>query len=95
MSYILKYHPKVKNSDIPKLDFNVKSIIKKAIESKLIDNPLNFAIPLRKTLKPYFKLRIGNYRIVFKIEEKTKTIYILAISHRKDIYKKTTIRLEK
>lgn len=83
----------MKSDDISKLDPAVKSIIKKAIEKKLINNPIDFGIPLRKTLKPYMKLRIGDYRVAFKIDEKTKTIFILTISHRKNIYQKAADRI--
>jgi mRNA interferase RelE/StbE len=39
---------------------------------------------LRKTLKGYWKLRVGDYRVVFKI--KGNEIVVLAILHRKDVY---------
>jgi mRNA interferase RelE/StbE len=34
------------------------------------------------------KLRIGDYRVIADINEKTKIISILVIDHRKNIYKK-------
>jgi mRNA-degrading endonuclease RelE of RelBE toxin-antitoxin system len=42
----------------------------------------------RLTKRPGYKLRIGNYRAIADINEKTKTIIILLIRHRKNIYKK-------
>ena len=84
MGYILSYHPFVKEKDLPKLDKRAKTRIKKAIESKLMIAPEEFGAPLRRTLKGYWKLRVGDYRIVFKV--KTKEILILAILHRKDVY---------
>lgn len=35
-----------------------------------------------------YKLRVGDYRIIADIDEKTKRIAILFIDHRKNIYKK-------
>jgi mRNA interferase RelE/StbE len=40
--------------------------------------------PLRKTLKGYWKLRVGDYRVVFKVEG--EEITILGIRHRRDVY---------
>ncbi len=33
-----------------------------------------------------YRLRVGNYRILFDVEWETNTIYILKIGHRKNIY---------
>jgi mRNA interferase RelE/StbE len=35
-----------------------------------------------------YRVRSGNYRILFEIDEKMKTILIYRIKHRKDAYKK-------
>ncbi|MBU1076256.1 MAG: type II toxin-antitoxin system RelE/ParE family toxin [Spirochaetes bacterium] len=34
-----------------------------------------------------YRIRQGNYRIVYSIEDLVLTIYIIKIGHRKDIYK--------
>ena len=84
MTYQLKYHQDVKSHDLSIIDKRNKAIIKKAIEERLAINPEKYAQPLRHTLKGYWKLRVGNYRIVFKILD--DTIHILAILHRKEVY---------
>jgi mRNA interferase RelE/StbE len=33
-----------------------------------------------------YRVPIGNYRIIYKIDDKMQTIVILDIGHRKDIY---------
>lgn len=35
-----------------------------------------------------FRLRVGNYRIIFDFDKKTQKIIIIGIGHRKNIYKK-------
>lgn len=42
---------------------------------------------LTGTLKGYFKLRIGHYRVVYSINRKEKEIIIEYLGHRRDIYK--------
>ena len=34
-----------------------------------------------------YRIRSGNYRILFIVEEKSKTVLIYRIKHRKDVYK--------
>ena len=86
---IIYHHLSVK--DIQNLGTSDKEIIKKFIENKLTTNPLVFGKPLRKSLKGYRKLRVKNFRIVFKIEK--QTVKILAIKHRRDIYSEIIKRL--
>ncbi len=86
MAYIWRYHPKVKKVDIPKLDRKMKATIKKAIEERLCTQPDRYGKPLQRTLKGYWKLRVGDYRIVYRIRQ--KGIQILAITHRKEIYQR-------
>ena len=80
----IKYHPNVLSDDLPKISNSIKLRIKKAIEKKLMINPTIFGEPLRGTLIPLWKLRIGDYRIVFGIDN--SVVYIHAIGHRKEIY---------
>jgi mRNA interferase RelE/StbE len=35
-----------------------------------------------------YRIRSGNYRVLFEIIEKVKAVYIYRIKHRKDVYKK-------
>ena len=84
MAYTIRYHHLVKSEDIPKLDNTVKTRIKKVIETKLIAAPEEYGEPLRRTLKGYWKLRVGDYRVVFKVEG--DDIIVLGIRHRRDIY---------
>ena len=64
MPFELIYHPDVKDVDIPVLNKKIKSRIKKAIETRLATEPHMYVEPLRKTLKGYWKLRVGDYRFL-------------------------------
>ena len=88
MAYTVTYHHLVKSEDIPKLDNTAKIRIRKAIETRLMLAPEEYGEPLRRTLKGYWKLRVGDYRVVFKVEG--EGITILGIRHRRDIYKVMT-----
>jgi len=80
----LRCHPDVKSTDIPLLDAKLRTRIKNAIERRLTTAPHLYGEPLRKTLRGYWKLRIGDYRVVFKIV--AEEIWILRIIHRKKVY---------
>jgi len=44
--------------------------------------------PLRGNLIGLYKLRIGDYRVIYQILHDEKTIIIHAIGHRREIYRK-------
>lgn len=72
-----------------KKDFNsFDDLIKKKIGKKLNEyasNPFLYAKKLSDTNLGSFRFRIGNYRVVFDVDE--NKIIVLRIGHRKDIYK--------
>jgi mRNA interferase RelE/StbE len=37
--------------------------------------------------QPFYRIRVGDYRIIFEVGKKEEEIYVLKISHRKNIYK--------
>jgi len=85
MPFILKYHPAVRDNDIPVLNTDIKLRIRAAIEARLSAAPHEYGEPLRKTLKGYWKLRVGNYRVVYLIED--QSVLVIGIRHRKEVYK--------
>jgi len=52
------YHPKVVSEDIPLLNKNIKDRIKFAIETRLLNEPLKYGLPLKRSLKGYRKMRV-------------------------------------
>jgi len=88
MTYVLQYHEVVIRRDIPKLDKSDRERIKKSIETKLVNNPETFGKPLRRSFKGYRRLRVGDFRVVFRIEG--KNVNILAIKHRSKVYEEFT-----
>lgn len=79
------YHELVVKDDMPRLATVDKARIKKAIEEKLMHEPEVFGKPLRRSLKGYRKLRVGDYRIIFRIEK--QLVKIFCIGHRSVVYK--------
>jgi len=91
VNFDIVYHPDVVRKDIPKLSHFDKDKIKKAIEEKLICHPEIFGKPLRRSLKGYRKLRVGDYRIIYRIEG--KKVKIFCIGHRSIVYEKANKRV--
>ena len=85
MVYNLVYHANVEKVDLPRIDKKNKSMIKRAIEERLTTQPEVYGKPLQRTLKGYWKLRVGEYRVVFKLFG--NELRIFGIIHRKKVYR--------
>ena len=84
--YSIEYLSTVVEDDISKLPSRMKIMIRKAIEERLVVDPVGFGKPLRYSLKGHRRLRVGDYRVVYRIDVQCHSVLIVAIKHRKDIY---------
>ncbi|MCG2736667.1 MAG: type II toxin-antitoxin system RelE/ParE family toxin [Candidatus Methanoperedenaceae archaeon] len=72
--------------ELKKLDRTVaKRIFKKV--SQLCEKPYDFDVT-KMVGDPYFRLRVGDYRVVFDIQNDLLRILVLKVGHRKNVYKK-------
>ncbi len=80
----ITYHHKV-FEDIFSISSSHKNTIKKAIEEKLMKQPEFFGKPLQFSLIGLRSMRVGDYRVIFKL--KKKEVFIVLIAHRSIVYK--------
>ena len=68
-------------SKIPTVDYKK---IKTAINA-LSENPSPIGYLKLKGRQGY-RIRVGNYRVIYEIEDGVLKIFILTVAHRKDVY---------
>ena len=85
-TYEIAYLDTVIKKDIPSLPSSAKKMLKKAIEERLMIDPIGFGKPLRYSLKGHRRLRVSDYRIIYRIESIKHQVLIIAIKHRKEVY---------
>ena len=91
IGYQVSYHEKVVSEDIPNLSSSMKERMKKAVMAKLMSRPEIFGKPLRSSARGYWALRVGDYRLVFRLEDRLVKIFI--IEHRSRVYQVLQQRL--
>ena len=76
--------------DLHEMEKNIaRRIIEKVFFYSQQKNILSFAKPLHLIAEKKYRFRVGDYRIIFSLEAKSKKVRILMvlrIKHRKDIY---------
>jgi addiction module RelE/StbE family toxin len=85
MPYTIECLESVFKEDIPKISPPARKRIKKAIEERLATNPIEYGKPLRYSLKGCRRLRMGDWRIIYKVEE-NNLVLVVKIGHRKEVY---------
>lgn len=84
MGYEVGLRPDVVAEDLTELPANIRARIIRAVDSRLTTEPTRYGVRLSRSLGGLWKIRVGDYRIVYEIEEKKVTVW--AIRHRKDVY---------
>ncbi len=90
MSYRLLYHPDI-SEDLEQINKNIQERLANAIENRLAIAPLSYGKPLAANLHGFWKLRVGDYRIVFKIVG--EEVWIFGVIDRRDVYSDIVKRL--
>ena len=54
-------------------------------------NPKLFAEQLTGNFKEFWRFRIGDFRVVFQLEEQKLLILVVRVAHRKDVYTNTSM----
>lgn len=85
-NYQILYAEEAIKEDIPALPKTMRKRIQRAIEERLMRDPLAFGKPLRYSLYGQRRLRVGDYRVIYWIERHQNTVHITSIKHRKDVY---------
>ena len=73
--------------DLRRIDRQYISKILNAIES-LADNPFPVQSKKLKYSESSYRLRIGDYRVIYQVDSQDKVIIIYHIRHRKDAYQR-------
>lgn len=85
MDYSVEFRPKA-IADLERLD----QVLRERIVSKirwLVENFDNITPqPLTGELKGLFKLRVGDYRVIYSVSPAPRIITIHLIGHRREIY---------
>lgn len=93
MTYTIKIHEQVTKEDLKNLTQQIKKTLITAMKKRIAVRPYDFKPLKGKCYRNTWRLRVGDYRIVYKIEEDTNTVYILCIEVRGNIYDKLQNRV--
>ena len=86
MAYRIELAPKAQR-DFKALDGSIRRRIARRIDS-LAENPYPQGIKKIEGEDELYRLRIGDYRVLYQVKGKILLVLIVGIGHRRDIYRR-------
>jgi len=85
---LFKINPKGSfENDLRKIDRKFIPRILEAIES-LSENPFPVQSRKMKGSESSYRLRVGDYRVIYQVDPENKVVTVYHARHRKDVYKR-------
>ncbi len=84
----MAYHVILKRSTEKELDALQANIRERIIKRLLVleDNPRPSGIKKLQGQESY-RLRVGDFRVLYTVDDKAKRVVILAVGHRREVYR--------
>ncbi len=84
-SYNVDFKPSV-HKDFRRLPKSVVERVMKRIE-KLKDEPLPHGVEKLEGAERLYRIRVGDYRVVYEVDTQAKEMMILYVRHRREVYR--------
>jgi mRNA interferase RelE/StbE len=68
------------------LPLAVATAVAEFVTGALLDNPHVVGKPLVRELAGYRAARRGAYRVIYRIDQNSRTVHVVRIDHRADVY---------
>jgi len=74
--------------ELRKLDVKAQKVILRYLRERVAgsSDPRQFGKPLRMNLAGLWRYRIGDYRLICRIEEHRLVVLVLKVGHRREVY---------
>lgn len=97
IAWKIKIHKLVLSEDFKSISCPDQKIILKAIRKKLTVDPEGYGKPLSGELKGYWRLRVKDYRVIYKIRRDIIEVLVIKVGMRRDaeVYRKMLFRVKK
>ena len=88
MAWLIEFHPQAAK-ELRKLDRTAAARIIRTLEQRIapLDDPRTLGSPLVGEHAGYWRWRIGDYRVIARIEDERITILVIRVAHRREVYR--------
>jgi len=87
LAYSIQWHDKALD-DLQHFDKPIAVRIISKVQETLSQDPIRLGKPLRGQFKGLYRYRIGDYRVIYRVDQGTVIIFVVRVGHRREIYDK-------
>jgi mRNA interferase RelE/StbE len=84
-TYALNVRPRARRA-LRQLDPTARQAVAAAIDALAADPRPPGAAPI-KGHRPYLRVRVGDYRVIYAVDETTRAVRIAVVGHRREVYR--------
>ncbi len=84
-AYTIDVRPRARRS-LRQLDPQVRKTVAQVIDGLAID-PRPPGFPSLTGHRPYLRVRSGDYRVIYAVDDHARVVIIAAVGHRREIYR--------
>jgi len=85
MPYSIRFTPRARR-DFSALDRTVQQRLQLHID-RLAENPFPPGAKKLHAEEPYYRIRVGDYRVIYQVEAHQLVIIVVKIGHRREVYR--------
>ncbi len=95
MVWEIVFHRQVIERDLPRIASGPRELILDVLSRRLGTAPESYGKPLRAPLAAFRRLRVGDYRVVYRVERQRVMVQVVCIGIRRDeeVYREAARRL--
>jgi mRNA interferase RelE/StbE len=88
LAWAIEFHPEAAK-ELKKLGREAAARIVKTLETRIapLPDPRRLGAPLKGEHEGYWRWRIGEYRVIARIEDERITILVVRVAHRREVYR--------
>ena|SRR3989338_6156479 len=93
----VKIHRLVLEDDFKAISVSDQKTILQTIQKKLTVDPQHYGQPLRGEFMRYWRLRVEDYRVIYRIVKEQVVVLVIKVGIRRDdrVYRELGLRLKK
>lgn len=84
-AYSIDIRPRARRA-LRELDPPVRRTLGKAIED-LTNDPRPPGVRALKGYRPYLRVQVGTYRVIYSVDDQARVVTIAVVGHRREVYR--------
>ena len=85
MPYSIRFTPRAQR-DFTTFDKTVQQRLRRHID-RLAENPFPPGAKKLHAEEPFYRIRVGDYRVIYQVEGRQLVIIVVKIGHRKEVHR--------